>query len=150
FHSYFGGQLQDKVLGHTSSELRDLRAEQQGKLSRYQWVNKKDGVVRIPVDRAIEITLADYRARAKKAAEAAGLDGMGERLLDRLKALRLDLAKERGVPAYVVFSDRSLIDMADKKPRSAAEFAEIYGVGAAKQRDFAEIFLAAIAEAEAA
>ena len=88
-------------------------------------------------------------AKARKAAEAAGLDHAGEALLDRLKSLRLELAKARGVPAYVVFSDRSLIDMADKRPRSAAAFAEVYGVGAAKQRDFAEIFLAAIAEAEA-
>ncbi|MBT5416237.1 MAG: DNA helicase RecQ [Rhodospirillaceae bacterium] len=85
-----------------------------------------------------------------KAAEAAGLDREGEGLLDRLKSLRLDLAKERGVPAYVVFSDRSLIDMAARRPSDAAAFAEVYGVGAAKQRDFSEIFLAAIAEAEAA
>jgi len=85
-----------------------------------------------------------------KAVEAAGLDDPGEHLLDRLKSLRMDLAKERGVPAYVVFSDRSLIDMAAKRPRSEAGFAEVFGVGATKQRDFAEIFLTAIAEAEAA
>ena len=54
------------------------------------------------------------------------------------------------MPAYVVFSDRSLIDMAARRPSDAAAFAEVYGVGAAKQRDFSEIFLAAIAEAEAA
>ena len=68
-------------------------------------------------------------------------------LLDRLKALRLDLAKARQVPAYLVFSDRSLIDMVQRQPRSRDDFAEVHGVGAAKLQDFAEPFLAAIAEA---
>ena len=65
-------------------------------------------------------------------------------LLAVLKALRLELAKERGVPAYVVFHDRTLIDMAHRRPRSREEFAEVNGVGAAKLQQFAEPFLAAI------
>ena len=65
-------------------------------------------------------------------------------LLARLKALRLELAKERGVPAYVVFHDRSLIDMARRRPRTREAFAEINGVGAAKLEQFAAPFLAAI------
>ena len=65
-------------------------------------------------------------------------------LLDELKALRLRLAKERGVPAYIVFTDRTLIDMARRRPRTEEEFAEVNGVGAAKLEAFAEPFLAAI------
>ncbi len=67
-----------------------------------------------------------------------------EALLARLKALRLDLAQERGVPAYVIFPDRSLIEMAHSQPRTEAEFAEISGVGAVKLERFAERFLATI------
>ena len=48
------------------------------------------------------------------------------------------------MPAYVVFPDRSLIDMARRRPRTEAEFAEVNGVGAAKLKAFAEPFLAAI------
>ena len=48
------------------------------------------------------------------------------------------------MPAYVVFGDRSLIDMAAKRPASRDAFAEVFGVGAAKQRDFADAFLAVI------
>jgi ATP-dependent DNA helicase RecQ len=66
-------------------------------------------------------------------------------LLDRLKALRLKLAKERAVPAYVIFSDRSLQDMARRRPRTRDAFARIHGVGAAKLEDLAEPFLEAIA-----
>ena len=75
------------------------------------------------------------------------LDDADDALLGALKNLRLQLAKQRGVPAYVVFSDRSLIDMAQRRPRDAASFAEVHGVGDAKLRDFGEIFLQAIAEA---
>jgi ATP-dependent DNA helicase RecQ len=57
----------------------------------------------------------------------------------------LRLAKERQVPAYVVFSDRTLIDMAERGPRDLDAFAEVNGVGAAKLKAFGEIFLSAIA-----
>ena len=66
-------------------------------------------------------------------------------LLGQLKALRLQLAKERGVPAYVVFSDKTLADMAKRQPQNDLEFAEVNGVGAAKLKDFAAPFLEVIA-----
>ena len=65
-------------------------------------------------------------------------------LLAQLKALRLELARERGVPAYVVFHDRTLIDMVHRQPRTREAFAEVNGVGAAKLERFAEPFLAVI------
>ena len=68
-------------------------------------------------------------------------------LLDVLKALRLQLARDRGVPAYIVFPDRSLMDMVRRCPRTTEEFATVNGVGAAKLKAFAEPFLAAIGEA---
>jgi ATP-dependent DNA helicase RecQ len=67
-------------------------------------------------------------------------------LLLALKDLRRRLAAERGVPAYIVFADRALEDMARKQPRSEADFATVHGVGAAKLRDFARPFLSCIAE----
>ncbi len=85
--------------------------------------------------------------KTKTAREAApDLSDSELLLLDRLKQLRLDLAQQRGVPAYVIFSDRSLQEMAHRQPQTAAEFADIHGVGEAKLRDLAEIFLAAIGE----
>lgn len=54
-------ELHSKVLGVQATALRELRASEQQKLNHYQWVNQKDGVVRIPVDRAIELTIASYR-----------------------------------------------------------------------------------------
>lgn len=65
-------------------------------------------------------------------------------LLASLKKLRLGIAKERQVPAYLIFSDRTLLDMAKRCPRDIDAFAEVNGVGVSKLKDFAEIFLAAI------
>jgi ATP-dependent DNA helicase RecQ len=89
---------------------------------------------------------------AKRATTAATkavdeLDAAATDLLKSLKILRLELAKARKVPAYVIFSDRSLIDMAVKRPRTPGEFAQVFGVGAAKQEKFADAFLQVIAAA---
>ena len=86
----------------------------------------------------------DAGGRRRKEPDGAPLSASEAALLEALKALRLRLARERGVPAYVVFSDRTLIDMARRKPRTEEEFAEVNGVGAAKLAAFAEPFLAAI------
>ncbi len=86
-------------------------------------------------------------ARAKARADAAALsDGGDPDLLAALKAVRLRLARERKVPAYVIFSDRTLIDMAALRPNDLDSFAQVNGVGAAKLKDFGTVFLAAIAE----
>ncbi|MEW6631336.1 MAG: DNA helicase RecQ [Pseudomonadota bacterium] len=84
------------------------------------------------------------RTRSTDRAAAGGADNIDTGLLAALKALRLRLAKERQVPAYVVFSDRTLIDMAERRPLDLDAFAEVNGVGAAKLKEFGEIFLAAI------
>jgi ATP-dependent DNA helicase RecQ len=73
------------------------------------------------------------------------VDNSDAPLLGALKALRLKLAKERRLPAYLIFSDRTLLDMAARRPRNTEEFAEVNGVGAAKLKEFAGPFLAAIA-----
>lgn len=84
---------------------------------------------------------ATRREKSVAAANAAGVD---QDLLAALKARRLELARARGVAAYVIFSDKSLIDMAVKRPATHDEFAVIYGVGAAKLEAFADDFLTVV------
>ncbi|HWP10091.1 MAG TPA: ATP-dependent DNA helicase RecQ [Polyangiaceae bacterium] len=69
----------------------------------------------------------------------------GEALFAELKALRSRLAQERQVPAYVVFSDATLVEMAASRPRSHAELLSISGVGTTKLERYGDVFLAAIA-----
>ncbi|MBE0529707.1 MAG: DNA helicase RecQ [Rhodospirillales bacterium] len=85
------------------------------------------------------------RKKPGKRETAAGLTPAQSALFAALKDLRLALARERGVPAYAIFPDRSLIEMAQQTPRTADDFAAITGVGAAKLRNFAALFLEAIA-----
>ena len=92
------------------------------------------------------IRRATARSRTSRRTADAELPGSDEDLLVALKELRLNLARERGVPAYLIFSDRSLLDMSRNKPSTKAEFAEVFGVGQAKLRDFAQPFLALIAK----
>ena len=110
-----------------------------------QALARGEGEFRYRADR-IAKTPARTRRGAAAAGETAALDSAANALLAVLKAKRLRLAEERGVPAYVIFSDRSLADMAVKRPATRAEFAEVFGVGEAKLRDFSEMFLEIIAK----
>jgi len=69
-----------------------------------------------------------------------------EELFERLRDLRRRIADERDVPAYIIFSDATLREMARVCPRDKVEFAQIGGVGQQKLREFAESFLAEISE----
>lgn len=89
---------------------------------------------------------AAKKAAPKRGSPQAELSDSDNALFHALKEQRLTLARERGVPAYVIFPDKALADMARRKPASEAEFAQIHGVGAAKLRDFATPFLTAIAK----
>ncbi|MBV9540071.1 MAG: DNA helicase RecQ [Alphaproteobacteria bacterium] len=82
--------------------------------------------------------------RSMREAAAAELSTGDTSLLAALKDLRLKLAKQRRVPAYVIFSDKTLLDMAQRRPQTEDEFAEVNGVGASKLREFGMVFLAAI------
>jgi ATP-dependent DNA helicase RecQ len=65
-------------------------------------------------------------------------------LFDVLREVRLHLARERGVPPYVIFHDTTLRDMADRRPATMDDLHGIYGVGAKKAADFGDAFLDAI------
>jgi len=69
-----------------------------------------------------------------------------EKLFERLCALRRKIADKRDVPAYIIFSDATLRQMAQACPQSKSEFAQIAGVGQQKLKEFAEAFLAEIGE----
>ncbi|WP_421695105.1 DNA helicase RecQ [Aestuariivirga sp.] len=82
--------------------------------------------------------------RARRLIAAVESADVPEELLQRLKTLRARIARERGVPAYVIFADRTLIDMAAKRPLTRWDFGELHGVGESKLQQFAEVFLAEI------
>ena len=67
-----------------------------------------------------------------------------QQVLASLKARRLEIAQEKNQPAYVIFTDKSLIDMANKLPITLEQMAEIHGVGEKKLAQYGKEFLALI------
>ena len=76
--------------------------------------------------------------------EGTPLDADARALFDRLRALRREIADERGLPAFMVFSDRTLRDMARRRPTTKSAMLDVLGVGPAKLESFGERFLRAL------
>jgi len=96
--------------------------------------------------RKVEVAPRRRTAGFERGALAEG-DDAGAALLVALKELRLRLARARRVPAYAIFPDRTLLDMVQRRPRTADELAEVSGVGAKKLAAFGAMFLKALNEA---
>jgi ATP-dependent DNA helicase RecQ len=83
-------------------------------------------------------------ARRKSAGERESWEGVDQALFERLRILRKSIADERSVPAFVIFSDASLRDMARKRPTSLGGFLLVHGVGRKKCDDLGDAFVAEI------
>ncbi len=79
-------------------------------------------------------------ASNKKAKATDALTSVGYELFDRLRKLRLELAREENLPPYIIFSDKTLIDMAAKVPVSKSEMLNVSGVGENKFSKYGESF----------
>jgi ATP-dependent DNA helicase RecQ len=90
------------------------------------------------------LAVRERRRREQRGATPESLAAGSDGLLDALRKVRLRLSKERRVPAYLIFSDRTLHDMAARRPLDLESFAEVNGVGAAKLKEFGAIFLETI------
>ena len=105
---------------------------------------KRTKVRKVRAPQRVRVPNAERSANTAKASsdgEPVVVDG---ELFERLKVLRRSLATERGVPAYVVFSDACLLEMAARRPQSEAEFLTISGVGMSKLERYGAAFLAEI------
>lgn len=82
----------------------------------------------------------------KKTNGKDALTAAGFKLFDKFRVLRLQIAREENMPPYIIFSDKTLIDMAVKMPRSKSEMLEVSGVGENKYGKYGERFLRVIEE----
>jgi ATP-dependent DNA helicase RecQ len=125
------------VLVVSPSGVEVLKREREVTL--YEWPEKK--------------TAAKKPRRAAASGAADELDEGLEvdvSLFDELRAFRRALARERGVPPYLIFNDRTLKELAARKPRTDEEFRRIKGVGDKKAAELGPLFLAKLAELAAA
>jgi ATP-dependent DNA helicase RecQ len=86
------------------------------------------------------------RAPARSRAAVESWDGIDRDLFDRLRAVRLRIARRRGVPPYVIFHDTTLRELARLKPTSVAALRDVYGIGARKADQLGEEFVVEIAD----
>ena len=88
---------------------------------------------------------------AKKGKSAVGkrrsdiLNSRGLELFERLRSLRTEIARQQNMPPYIIFSDKTLVDMCVKAPRNKAEMLQVTGVGENKFARYGERFLEEIA-----
>jgi ATP-dependent DNA helicase RecQ len=116
-------------------------------------LTEKGGEVLLGRERLALRSVPDAAPRSRRTTGSAAREGLDEgtaALFEHLRALRLTIAREEGVAAYVVFPDRTLIDMANLRPATPDDMAAVQGVGAAKLKRYGDVFLQAIAEFDSA
>lgn len=93
----------------------------------------------------VRVPRAAPKTRQRKSAAEVELEDTARDLFERLRGIRRELARSRGVPPYVIFPDRTLVAMANARPRTLEDFARLPGVGAKKLEDLGPIFVAELA-----
>lgn len=117
-------------------------------------VMKGESPVRVLPPPEIKAAPKGNRARARErrsgergAADRAALVAESDReLFEALRAVRLEEAKSRGVPAYVVCHDRTLAEIAERRPANVEELSRVHGMGPARLEVLADVFLPVVAE----
>ena len=98
-----------------------------------------------PATRVLVRTHEDQQPETQRRRSTDSLTKAGFALFDALRRLRLTLAREEGVPPYVVFSDKTLIEMSAKTPQDKAAMLRVSGVGEMRYQKYGAAFLEAIA-----
>lgn len=141
--------------GHSEAELRTLISQMTEMGYLYQTQEKysvlklgditplKDENTRV-IMRTYEEKEPDKKKKTQKAVRKRSTDALtsaGYDLFEILRKLRLEIAKEESTPPYIIFSDKTLIDMCVKKPSDEEEMLNVSGVGANKLKKYGQRFL---------
>jgi ATP-dependent DNA helicase RecQ len=106
----------------------------------------RPGIAALRERTTITLTKPPESKPSKTRRKSTGQIDCNEELFDHLRKLRRELADQRDVPAYVIFSDVSLREMARSYPKTISEFERIPGVGKQKLKDFGHLFTKTITE----
>ena len=141
--------------GHSEAELRTLISQMTERGYLYQTQEKysvlklgditplKDENTRV-IMRTYKEKEPDKKKKIQKAVRKRSTDALtsaGYDLFEVLRKLRLEIAKEESMPPYIIFSDKTLIDMCVKKPSDEEEMLNVSGVGANKLKKYGQRFL---------
>ena len=98
-------------------------------------------VLKGQVDVSFRVEEKPATRKKSSATKQRGMSSEHNDMWERLRERRRQLASEQGLPAYVIFHDATLMDMAEKRPATLSAMASISGVGAAKLEKYGQIFL---------
>lgn len=130
-------------LVHLGAVVKSYAQNQPLSVSPYGWkILRGETKVELALVKERENEPVPRKEKARDAEEAPSAD---ETLFETLRTLRRELSRKEGVPAYCIFSDKVLSEIAAQKPLSLEEFAEIPGVGKFKLQKYGEIFVQEIA-----
>lgn len=102
-------------------------------------------IMKLPKEDVHAVKEQDSGTKRKQKRRTDILNSKGLQLFEELRGIRTKLAKEEGMPPYIIFSDKSLTDMCVKVPMNREEMLEVSGVGEHKYQKYGQIFLDAIA-----
>jgi len=94
-----------------------------------------------PPKKARDLSKTPRKAGSAKSIVSNNFTSKGMKTLDKMKALRMKLAKEEGMPPYIIFSDKTLIEMCMKLPTTKEEMLRVSGVGEHKFKKYGELFI---------
>ncbi|KLU03979.1 ATP-dependent DNA helicase RecQ [Rhodopirellula islandica] len=92
----------------------------------------------------VTLTKVSAKSSSRRPAANASWEGVDRQLFDHLRSLRSEMASERGVPAYVIFGDAVLRELARVRPTSIDKLTHIRGIGDRKREEFGQLFLDSI------
>ena len=98
-------------------------------------------------ERDVQLAAPKRRRARKSKADVTSWEGVDQDVFETLRTVRRELAQERGVPAYVIFNDATLRELARYKPRTREELSGIKGIGAHKLDQFGALILETLEEA---
>ena len=98
-------------------------------------------IVRVPKDKLI-----DCQSKRKDSRSMVSLTNAGHELFEQLRQLRLALAREEGLPPYIIFSDKTLIDMSVKLPCDKEAMLNVSGIGEVKYEKYGKSFIEIVKE----
>ncbi|MDK6680628.1 DNA helicase RecQ [Aerococcus sp. UMB8608] len=139
---------------YSEKEVKDIISQMlaQGYLSLNQYKGLEltpDSKALLKGDQQLTIKARPYKSHSQarpsqKTAVTSHLSEADEELFEVLRELRYELAGDEGVPAYIIFNNQSLLEMAEEKPQTYEDFLEISGVGQVKASKYADIFIECI------
>lgn len=136
---YTDGDIKDMISIMLSEGYLRLGGDQYPVI---QFTNRTNELLKAKVTLSIRKQLKEEPEHKSKAVE--NIKNYDEQLFEQLRSIRTEIAQKIGKPPFVVFSDRSLIDMAAKFPQTEEEFLSINGVGEAKLSEYGENFIPVI------